>query len=186
MKRIKFSKSTPADPTGEEPHVWEPFFYREERSPRPRITATMTGESTNLIRDLANCLEEPCAILHVIKVSRIGHPGRYQLKEWLDHTELDQYLNEFSEFLSHDGRHDFWIHSSTGLIVYDRHEILYLYGPLNEFQQLLVSRGYTEELFSIYFAHHHHYNPDFDHFERRLTNSEVYRFSELSETDKDS
>jgi hypothetical protein len=45
-------------------------------------------------------------------------------------------MAEFAEFLTEDGRHDLWLHSprTDATLVWDRHDLIYAYGPLEQFR----------------------------------------------------
>lgn len=81
-------------------------------------------------------------------------------------------FNSYGEFWDSDGRHSIWLRSEIddATLVYDRHNLIYAYGPPEKFDLVLDALGYAKvpEL-SLSFEHEHHYYPDFDHLERELT-----------------
>lgn len=76
---------------------------------------------------------------------RTGHdPGRYRTPDNMEPEAARSFMMEFLEYLERDGRHNLWIMAASGrgLLAYDRHEILYAYGPLEGYEQILKRRGF--------------------------------------------
>jgi len=73
-------------------------------------------------------------------------------------------MERFGSFLCSDARFDVWAHSATdgGTVVWDRHNQLFAYGPLDKLSVELNALGFGEGEVSISFPHHHHYRPEFD------------------------
>lgn len=125
-------------------------------------------------------------LLYVLVVSRgRSEPGRYQ-SEQLSRGQLDSLFQQFGQFWDGDGRHSVWVRSSDdGMLVYDRHNLIYAYGPLQLFKSILEDFGYTfTPSISLDFAHQHSYHEEFDHLERELTTRFADRRSDLREGDK--
>ena len=61
----------------------------------------------------------------------------------MERREAEDFLRGFSRFLESDGRHHLWISSvpDGATLVYDGHNILYAYGPLELYEQVLAARG---------------------------------------------
>jgi hypothetical protein len=76
----------------------------------------------------------------------------------------------FQDYLENDGRHHFWIMAQPDYhsIIYDNHDILYAYGPLDEYRKILTSQGFSEGVFQFPAPHHHCYNVEFDQEEARI------------------
>lgn len=105
-------------------------------------------------------------------VPRTGRPaGRYQ-SPGLDLGDLAAFLATFRDFLEHDGRHNLWIgcQASRAQLVYDRHNVVYAYGPLPRFEAYLRSHEYRPASLTLPEPHVHHYWEDFDLVEERLFN----------------
>ena len=49
-----------------------------------------------------------------------------------------------------------------GTIVYDRHNVLYAYGPLDKFVEVLQANGLKEGKVELPAPHWHGYHPEFD------------------------
>lgn len=73
-------------------------------------------------------------------------------------------MNRFGGYLSADARFDLWAHSvaEQATVVWDRHNQLFAYGPLDKFSSQLNALGFTDGDASISFSHLHHYRQEFD------------------------
>ena len=78
-------------------------------------------------------MPEPFFVLYVLVVSRKeeNETARYQSGE-VSRAEVQAFLERFEDYLENDGRHHIWIHSpeSSATLVYDNHDVIYCYGPL--------------------------------------------------------
>jgi len=143
-----------------------PPEYREETlsGGTVRIVAGVPAGDSTVIRTLAAELPAPFFLLYVLHTPRgEGEPGRYQSPE-MDHAQLDSFLAEYGALLSGDSRHDFWIYAPDvpATIVWDRHNLLYAYGPLDDFTRALRALGFREGDPNVAFDHIHHYRKEFD------------------------
>ena len=129
-----------------------------------RLVVGVPAGDRAVIQTLARELPEPLYLLYILHTPRgEGEAGRYQSPE-LNAAELSDFIALFGAFLSGDGRHDFWIYSreSDTTLVWDRHNMLYAYGPLEAFTQALRALGFHEGDPQIPFPHLHHYRKEFD------------------------
>jgi hypothetical protein len=71
------------------------------------------------------------------------------------------------------------------MLVYDRHNVIYAYGPLDRFIAVLNSAGLTESK-QVHFPspHAHHYHPEFDADEKRILRTEEWTISPLRPGDE--
>ena len=99
---------------------------------------------------------------------------------------MQGFLGSFARFLSEDARHDFWIrsHSDDVTIVFDRHNLIYGYGPVDAFEsrlrQLGVRAGGPP---SIPDPHVHHYHAERDGDERAVLRAFDWAVKPLRESD---
>lgn len=144
------------------------------------IAASHNG--SRLLRDLSQVLSEPFFLLYVLVIPRGGSlEGRYQSDE-LSRAEVDMMFERFGRFWDGDGRHSIWLRSHTddATLVYDRHNLIYAYGPLERFESVLMGLGYsTTPQLSFAFVHQHAYHEEFDALERDLTTRFADRRSDL-------
>jgi hypothetical protein len=110
-----------------------------------RNIAACGGYSSVLLK-LVECLAPPFLVLYVLHTPRgEGDPGRYQSPE-LELGAIQSFITRFASFFAGDARFDLWIHSPSakGTIVFDRHNLLYGYGPIECFSRGLASLGFSE------------------------------------------
>jgi hypothetical protein len=97
--------------------------------------------------------------------------GATRIRTPVSKDEAELFLRRFKDFFEHDGRHHVWIKSTLGpgLLVYDRHNVIYAYERLPEFEAVAVNRGLTKVGdIQLPFPHAHHCNAIFDEDEREL------------------
>lgn len=168
------------------PHDYGKVFAWQNAGESLRLCAGVSYRGAAVLRALAGVLEEPLMLLYVLVVSRRdGLPGRYQSGE-LSRAELGAFFDRFGAYWDGDGRHSIWLHSpaDAATLVYDRHNLLYAYGPLDRFESVLTSLGYTlaAEL-SVSFVHQHAYQAEFDSLESEITALLAEGWTELREGD---
>jgi len=152
-----------------------------------RLWIAVSYDGSQVLQALSRSLKEPFFLLYVLVIFRGGGKvGRYQSGE-LSQSELDAMFARYGDFWDSDGRHSVWLRSEAddATLVYDRHNLIYAYGPLERFELVLESLGYTQisEL-SLSFEHEHHYYPEFDALEQELTTKFADRASELQPGDE--
>jgi hypothetical protein len=164
----KFGFLNPDDQEYFYPNTWA----WEKTSDQHRLAvAPRSNYVATLLRHVER-MSGPFFVLYVLVVARGGaETGRYQSVELQSRETLQGFLHEFKAFFEQDGRHHLWIRSASdaAMLVYDRHNIIYAYGPLEEFRGILFEIG-LEESKSIGTPdpHIHHYNESLDSEERRL------------------
>ena len=134
-----------------------------------RLEITTKDSTLALLSEIVGAWTPPFHILYVHIVPLTEHPeGRYQSPAIYDLSDMGLFLSRFGRFLETDGRHSFWIASpATGCqAIYDRHEILYVYGDDDRVETALQRRGFESEQPRIPAPHVHHFrhelNADFD------------------------
>lgn len=135
---------------------------------------------------LAVPLSPPFFLLYVLHTSRCGNElGRYQSPE-IQFSEVDAFMTEFCEFLTDDGRHDLWLRSmgSEATLVWDRHDLIYAYGPLEEFRTVLNEGLQEAEVGSPPIPHVHLYHAAYDDSERKILTYFQWSRSPLLEDDE--
>lgn len=99
---------------------------------------------------------------------------------------MEEFLWKFQELFEKDARQHIWVGSTdnSSLLVYDNHNVIYAYGPLEEFKEILNSCG-LKKSDDVCFPkpHIHKYNVEFDEQAQQLLNHwEWVRFP-LQESD---
>lgn len=166
-------------------HVHHRVFSREQTTGPERLQVGIPPASADPVRVLLALMPEPFFLLYVLHTPRGAEPGRYQSPE-LSRAQVEAFLDEFGEFLTRDARHDLCIHSPTAnaTLVWDRHDVLYAYGPLASFSSALECAGYTPGVPSIPCPHRHLYHSTFDPQQHALLNAFDWYRSELRPEDE--
>ena len=142
-----------------------------------RLEVTVAKSPIAFIREILMTWSAPFAVVYELETSRdpIFPVGRYQSDWFEDFDELDALLIKNWDFFEQDGRHNIWIADSQAprQIIYDQHEVIYIYGAENNLGLTLLERGFSDEAPDIPFPHRHFYHPQFDDaFEALMTDNE--------------
>jgi hypothetical protein len=70
-----------------------------------------------------------------------------------------------------------------GQLIYSQHNIIYAYGPLDEFERLLIRRDFVMSDFEIPAPHVHYYHNQFDPVGRDILASAVWERFQLEDMD---
>ena len=98
---------------------------------------------------------------------------------------MEGFLRAHRDFLEYDGRHHLWVASvpREDTLVYDRRNIIFGYGPLEEWQRLLQSKGFRESPLDVPDSHAHFYRPEYDEEERRVMGEALWKWFPLQDGD---
>jgi hypothetical protein len=149
---------------GETPHRHADAFELQFGSGSDRILIAARGAHVDLVSELLDCIEGDLYVLYVLTADRgRAEMGRYE-SPILCHDEVKSFLTRYREFLERDGRHDTWVSSVDGTekLIYDRHDVIFAYGPLDRFRQVLEKRGLVQGAVEIPYPHSHWFLPEFD------------------------
>jgi hypothetical protein len=180
----KFGIPEPEDREWIYGNVWA---VEETTAGGSRLVIAPADGQTEILTALLRDMTGPFWVLYVLVVSRgRGELGRYQSPEPQTEGTVETFLNEFSVFLERDGRHNVWIASESGseMLIYDRHNVIYAYGPLNSWRRSLAAQGFSE-VPDIRFPspHSHHYNQSLDPEEDRLMNNRDWHRTALKNSE---
>lgn len=168
-------------------HIYENRFTIEQTTEaQERLCISAAADHSELLLALAEELDGPFYLLYLLHTPRGPHQAaRYQSPP-LEWAEVRRFLREFQPFLSQDGRHDLWLHAAgdDATVVWDRHNLLYAYGPLPHFEMLLEQRRFAAGPIDIPVPHAHHYYPAFDADEERILRFFDWQPSPLEEGDE--
>jgi hypothetical protein len=160
-------------------------FVREGVGGGARLRVGLNEGQDTCVRTLASTLSGPFQLLYVLHTTRTGAGlGRYESPE-LTFAGVEDLLNEFDRFFSEDSRHDLWVrsHDDDATIVLDRHNLIYAYGPLEEFEATLQSLGARRGEPSVLGAHVRHYHSEWDDAERRILRTLAWEIKPLRPSD---
>jgi hypothetical protein len=148
------------------PYRHKNIWAREKTSGPDRLVIAPSSGQVEVLLKLAAAMPAPYFLLYVLHTPRSdAAAGRYQSPEPVSRSQLTEFLGKFGDFLEGDARHDLWIGSpdKSFLLVYDRHQILYAYGPLDSFKSVLIENGLEEaDEVRLPDPHVHRYNQEFD------------------------
>jgi hypothetical protein len=163
------------------------IFAVEKTSGPKRLVIAPSANHVSILLDLLQHMSEPFGILYVLVVPRGGsETGRYEIANPVMREEVADFLKRFREFFENDGRHDIWVASVSvsAQLVYDRHNVIYAYGPLLEFENVLLGRGLAKAEFVRFPSPHaHNYHAAFDQDERDVLRRWHWKQSPLRERD---
>ena len=186
VKPYKFGllSATGDDKLFEYPDVWS---VEQTTGPERLVIAPSKGH-IQLMAELCKTMPEPYGLLYVLLVSRRGKTdGRYQCPMPLSNIDLMDFLARFREYLECDGRHHLWVTAvdNSFNLVYDNHNVIYAYGPLEKFKKHLRLRGMAE-IPEVRFPqpHTHHYNVEFDNDESAVVDYLQWKVFPLQENDE--
>jgi len=155
----------------EEPFVYPNAWAREKTTGPERLVIAPSANHVTLLLDLAKRLPEPFGILYVLVVSRGGNePGRYQTPSPIVRSDMEQFVSGFSNYFEGDGRHHIWIASipESATLVYDHHNVIFAYGPLEAYSEVVRRKGLIEGAVNFPVPHTHRYNKEYDQDEQRI------------------
>lgn len=153
------------------PHHYNDSWDIEQTTGPQRLIIGPSSDGVNFLIKLTRILPEPFGILYLLLVSRTGNqPARYQCPHPCSRSDMESFLLEFRDYFESDGRHHIWVTSlpDSSTLVYDHHNVIYAYGPLNKFTEILKSSGFHKNSICFPAPHSHNYNPENDDAEKRV------------------
>jgi len=164
------------------PYSYPHVFMEEEYRGGIRLKIAPSARHIDLLLALSDALPEPFFILYVLLIPHDKtREGRYQSLRAFNRAELREFFTRFGEFFEEDGRHHVWICSGTdrSLLVYDKHNYITAYGPLEQYKGACVQNGLEERSFSVPVPHVHMYPPQYRSTLESLMNSLPWTYSDL-------
>lgn len=161
------------------------IYNVEQNSSYERIVLGLVKSQIDTILDLIGVCNGTFYILYVLHTPHSCEEGRYQSGA-LTYAEVSTLLNCYKDFFENDARHDIWIHSpeTSTTIVYDRHNLIYLYGFTGDHLHNIDQMGLKKESVNIPCPHVHCYNSEYDNFEPKLINEYRWKRTPLHEEDR--
>lgn len=156
--QVKFTGSDLDDP---KPHRYRNVFARQQTTGPERLVIGASSEHVSVMLRLAQKTRGPFEVLYVLAVSVSGRePGRYQSPAPMELAAVTELLTRYEQFIEGDGRHHVWLigRDYESCLVYDNHNIMYAYGPLDAFERVLRVLGFSEGEVAIPSPHTHHYH----------------------------
>ncbi|KER88635.1 hypothetical protein GW16_01065 [Xanthomonas arboricola pv. celebensis] len=150
------------------------------------VIAGAPGGDPVVFERLVECLEPPYYLLYVLHTPRgEALPGRYQSPA-LSLTQVKEFLARFAPFLSADARFDLWAYSpgDKATVVWDRHNQVFGYGPLERYSSTLRSMGFALGWPEVPAPHEHHYREEFDALAKHVLTAFDWSHSPLRPEDE--
>jgi hypothetical protein len=153
------------DGANELPYEYPDVWAIENTTGPDRLVIATKSHYVRLLLELARFMDAPYGVLYVLTVPRGGgEAGRYQHPSRLSFDELELFLYTHQELLEQDARNSIWIQSASGLLVYDLHNVIYAYGPLESFKATLNASS-LHEIQDVRFPSPHTHRYHFQHDE---------------------
>ena len=165
---------------------WVAHSHAAVFSVAKRLVAGVPGGDPAVFEGLVECLEPPYFLLYVLHTPRgEGPAGRYQSPS-LSRAQVSDFIHTYGPFLSADGRFDLWAHSpgENGTVVWDRHNQIFAYGPLDRYSSKLTSMGFSPGYSEVPTPHEHHYRQEFDDLAKELIEVFDWSYSPLQPEDE--
>jgi hypothetical protein len=156
------------------PLVYNNVWACEATTGPDRLCIGAAGGPVDVLLDLAETMGGPYVVLYVLRVARTrNEPGRYQSRP-LQLDELVALFERYRDFFERDARHDVWVASRHGgQLVYDEHDVIYAYGDLDAYTDVLTGRGFqATDHVGPTSAHSHCYHTQFDDAQTDLLNGD--------------
>jgi hypothetical protein len=160
---------------------WKAHSYPPVFDVSQRLVAGVPDGDPLVFQTLVERLTPPFQLLYVLHTPRgEADPGRYQSPP-ISLEQFREFVQTFSSFLKADGRFDLWAHSgaSGATVVWDRHNRIFAYGPLEHYTEALTALGFSRGTPVVPTPHTHHYRDEFDEAARRLLQTYVWSRSPL-------
>ncbi|GAA0917176.1 hypothetical protein GCM10009552_36010 [Rothia nasimurium] len=168
-------------------HSFAPVFHVPDRgATNKRLVAGVPDGDPSLFAGLLGCLSPPYFLLYVLHTPRgEAQPGRYQSPA-LSLEQTTSFIDQFGTFLRADARYDLWGHSphDNATVVWDRHNLLYGYGPVELYQARLIDLGFSIDVPVVPSPHQHCYRRDLDSMAKSVIEAFDWSFSELRPEDE--
>ena len=181
------AKLSTLEESGWAPNRYERVYWLEDTGAGQRVVAAASEDQVEIVLHLAAVAAAGTfALLWVLHTPRGGsQPGRYQSPP-LSLEEARRLLLEHRALFEQDGRGDIWIHSKdpASTIVLDRHDLIYAYGPVQIFIEVLHRLGFTVGRASIPSPHAHEYHAELDPLELALAAELEWIITELQPEDE--
>ena len=164
LHKIEGLSSSADNPDEFFPWRYGAVYERQQYDGGVRLRVGTDERQVDLLIALMEAMREPLFVLYVLNtpVSAGYEVGRYQ-SEPVSREEAGVFLALHERFLESDAWHSCWIaHPGDGpleQVVYEHDNLLYAYGPVDEFETILRRQGYVPGKIRYPDPHCHRYHP---------------------------
>lgn len=186
MNLIKFA-TVDNQLNNESEYHYDKIYEEEKTTSGIRLKIGAGLDQTRLLGDLLTCLNPPFFILYVLIIESDGYEsGRYESPVLETLTDVASFLNNFKGYLESDGRHHLWVGTidGTGQLIYDQHDVIFAYGPIDRFKEHLNKEAFKETEFDFPFPHVHNFHSENNTELKRLMNFWNWERYDLVEGDE--
>jgi len=167
-------------------YEYNDLYDLEKTSGQDRLIIAPKKNHIKLMLELSEVSNSSFWILYVLvmPMPKCGNKaGRYQSVKELNKESLTKFCNKYHDFFETDSRHQFWIGSTKDnfLLVYDHHNVIYAYGNLEKYINILKKRGFKKGEIIFPNPHMHKYNSENDKFEREIMKEIEWKYFPLNE-----
>jgi len=151
-----------------------------------RLYAGLPFGEAGVFMALVETLRPPYVLLYVLHTDRgQGEPGRYESPELLP-EQFHDFVDAYGAYLSGDGRFDLWArsHADDATVVWDRHNLIHAYGPLDRYRTVLEDKGFSEGNVPRLDTHVHHYRQELDGYAQAILGEYNWRYTPLRPEDE--
>jgi hypothetical protein len=162
-------------------------FELQETEERERLLIAPSGRQVDLLLRLMREMSGPFSLLYILLAPHTNaRAGRY-LASGQSHEAVQALLEAFRDYFEGDARHHVWIgaEGDGSLLVYDQHNVIYAYGPVEQFASILMAQGLRQDTVEFPFPHTHHFRSVFDGHEDRLLSEFEWEYSPLEPEDEE-
>ena len=165
---------------------WTPYRHADTFKLEGRLIAGVPGSDPGVFKAMLEILRGPVRLLYVLHTPRgEAAPGRYESPD-LSLDEATRFIERFADFFASDGRFDLWAHSAAdrATVVWDRHDQLFGYGPVDRFASRLSEMGFKAGSVDVPVPHEHHYRRDMDDLAASVVHALEWHHSPLRPEDE--
>jgi len=162
-------------------------FERQDTEQNPRLLIAPSEGQVELLLRMLRELNSPYSLMYVLLAPHTdARPGRY-LVSGLSEDETRTLLLGFRTFFEGDARHHLWIASErdNALLVYDQHNVIYAYGPIDQFSAILAAQGLQQSKTEFPYPHTHHFRSSMNVYEDLLLREFDWQWSPLLPEDEE-
>ncbi len=166
VENLPDAKMYRADEDGKNIRAYEPEnrFQLHRTDLGTRLLVTTSEDRIEVFKRLLDLYPGPFFITLVIQEAHgaFKKTGRYYGDRGKTRVQIDFFLDHFHDYFCYDGMHHLWVscESSDGIVVFDQHDLFYVYQRAAEAGGMLLDAGYKEGLGDEPFNHAHRSRPE--------------------------
>ena len=170
--------------------IYEKEYAIRESSSGGRLIVTPDKNHIKLMLNLfaGENKNHSYSIVYFLLNGRKDAQGKYQASKALSWVGLENFCVKYSDYFETDARHNFGIRDieTKDTVIYDNHNVLYVFGNLEEKIKILEGNGYKKAgKIVIPKPHTHFFNDDNDDIENDLLRNNEWIFTPVKIEDEE-